>query len=843
MKRKNAGRWKLIFLLAGFMFEFVGTSNAEILINNFAQKIKSVGSYSKFSKIKYSAEKELLKIDYEKESKGDCGIYFPVNLDWTNATQMKIFTKGTPGKILQVTLVDAGNHHFIYDILYPNSEWNMVEIGMEEFRLNPYFQPKEAVDKYDKPRLNLIRQIQLSPTQSGKGTFYVNKFQIVGADAKKSLTQSNQTKQGAFIFLNPRIEYPYLEKFYSASSPIKLGDESQVTVGVWESYSSLNATIYLFTDGTSLYLSAAVQEVSPRYNNKRGGDIWNGDGIELFLGLSREITKTYSSNDFQIGFSPGAPGLEPSAWIFNKNRPLTGANVAAVRTGDGYSLKASIPLKELNRSALEDRQIIFFDVAVDKAGKDGNRVMQLTWHGNGRGHLDPRQWYYAIVGSDRTGAQDQLSEFLKQEKKEKQRAQVTIQGAKILHVINPGVYGINAFPAKDTPAGWMNYSEEAVAVYKQARLSMLRFPGGDWGDEHKLEPSHLKYFMGLCNKLKADPMIQVKLHDSSPQEAAALVKYCKDQNYNIKYWAIGNEPNFYETQHFRGKPYRAKDYIRDFKEFSKAMKKVDPKILLCGPELSAYEFKGEQPSFPLDENQISWMDEFLANCGNAVDIVTFHHYPVGGVNRVADWKADTLLKTTDRWEPLLGGLRAKMKKYLGRELPIGITEINSDWSGLYNGEATADTFTNVIWWTETLGELIKYNVDYVDFFGLYDTGAYGIVTADLMKFPAFFTFEFFKDFGDQFLNVGNDNNDLKVYASFNGKDKYNVIFVNKLTEMDIRANIRFFDLKKKFKKIRVHQYFEHDYLNNQGLSTSELKYSDELEYVFPRYSITQFVLE
>jgi alpha-L-arabinofuranosidase len=103
-------------------------------------------------------------------------------------------------------------------------------------------------------------------------------------------------------------------------------------------------------------------------------------------------------------------------------------------------------------------------------------------------------------------------------------------------------------------------------------------------------------FLQLCEAVGTDPQITVNVGSGSPQEAAEWVEYCngpKDskwgavraqnghsQPYGVKYWFIGNEIfGLHEVGN-----QNPNTYVKTVKDFSTAMRKIDPaiKIIGCG---------------------------------------------------------------------------------------------------------------------------------------------------------------------------------------------------------------------------------------------------------------------
>ena len=86
---------------------------------------------------------------------------------------------------------------------------------------------------------------------------------------------------------------------------------------------------------------------------------------------------------------------------------------------------------------------------------------------------------------------------------------------------------------------------EVSPQYLASGITLIRFPGGNWGDENDIAYWQLDLFMAPAGQIKAEPLICVRLPGSTLQKAVALMYYAKQQGYNIRYWSIGNEPNLY----------------------------------------------------------------------------------------------------------------------------------------------------------------------------------------------------------------------------------------------------------------------------------------------------------
>jgi len=161
---------------------------------------------------------------------------------------------------------------------------------------------------------------------------------------------------------------------------------------------------------------------------------------------------------------------------------------------------------------------------------------------------------------------------------------------------------------------------EIVAMLKEAKLPILRWPGGNfvsaynwtdgvgavearptapnpvWGGTFESNWFGTDEFIAFCRQVGCEPMICVNAGDGTPEEAAGWVEYCNGpadtpmgslravnghpEPYGVKYWEIGNE---IFGRHQVGWTTPAGNVDR-FLRFSEAMKAADPtiRLLACG---------------------------------------------------------------------------------------------------------------------------------------------------------------------------------------------------------------------------------------------------------------------
>lgn len=145
-------------------------------------------------------------------------------------------------------------------------------------------------------------------------------------------------------------------------------------------------------DERNLYLQIQVHDPTPMRNGKQGGELWNGDGVELFIGWEdTEHTGPLLFTDRQVLLSAGRPPDGKASYV---NHAPTQVSCPVVVTpgvdGHGYLLEAAIPFAALGFTPQEGRSIRF-DLAIDDGNGDG-RQRQLMWSGAGRNSADRTDW-------------------------------------------------------------------------------------------------------------------------------------------------------------------------------------------------------------------------------------------------------------------------------------------------------------------------------------------------------------------------------------------------------------------------------------------------------------------
>ncbi|MDW8102045.1 MAG: hypothetical protein RMK30_04115 [Anaerolineae bacterium] len=331
--------------------------------------------------------------------------------------------------------------------------------------------------------------------------------------------------------------------------------------------------------------------------------------------------------------------------------------------------------------------------------------------------------------------------------------------------ISPYVYGTNYGP-------WMVVPFELMDEAEEARITFLRFPGGNWGDQNDLMPYQIDQFIGLARRLGAEPSISVRLRGGSVKKAKELIYYTNvEKGYNVRFWSIGNEPSLYPD-------YNTERYNAEWRTYALALKEVDPNILLIGPDI--HQYTGNPDTDPKDSAGKDWMEEFLRANGDLVDIVSIHRYPFPRDKISPPATVAELRENSREWDEIIPKLREKIRQITGRDLPVAVTEVNSHWSKAVGGEATPDSFYNAIWWADVLGRLIRQQVYIVAHFCLQTpsgSGGWGLLESREVR-PTYYVYRMYRHFGEKLVLSSSDSPEVSVYASIRSDGSLALMLVN-----------------------------------------------------------------
>jgi hypothetical protein len=157
-------------------------------------------------------------------------------------------------------------------------------------------------------------------------------------------------------------------------------DESRRSLGAQNR--GTQATFDLAWDDTNLYVYSHVKDSTPMINTRSGFDIWNGDGMEIFIaGAAVGQEGPMRSKDSQIIIS----GQTGEAHFYRNGtslpvQPVVESKVTLDPDGQGYTIEAAIPLEGIFIEDPQAGRVIGFDIGIDD-GEASGRAAQYLWSG------------------------------------------------------------------------------------------------------------------------------------------------------------------------------------------------------------------------------------------------------------------------------------------------------------------------------------------------------------------------------------------------------------------------------------------------------------------------------
>jgi hypothetical protein len=339
-----------------------------------------------------------------------------------------------------------------------------------------------------------------------------------------------------------------------------------------------------------------------------------------------------------------------------------------------------------------------------------------------------------------------------------------------LGTISPYLFGSNYGP-------WTAVPFDMLQSAFDSGITILRFPAGSWGDQNDIQPYQIDTFMGILQKVGAAALINVRLENGTPGKAVQLVQYVNIQKkYNASYWAIGNEPTLYNADLYTN--YDTAQFNKDWRAIAQGMKAVDPSIKLVGPELR--QITDQESLNPKDSAGRDWMTEFLKANGDLVDIVSFHRYPFPLSNAAPPATIADLHQNVGQWDKIIIYLRGLIRQTTGLDLPIAVTEFNSHYNKVTNGEATPDSHYNAIWLADVLGRLMRNDAFMANQWLLAshgDQGGWGLIGYGELR-PSYYVYQLYRKFGSEQVYASSDDPDLDIYAARRPDGTLTLVIIN-----------------------------------------------------------------
>jgi Glycosyl hydrolases family 39 len=318
---------------------------------------------------------------------------------------------------------------------------------------------------------------------------------------------------------------------------------------------------------------------------------------------------------------------------------------------------------------------------------------------------------------------------------------------------------------------WTELGVNNLEPARNGGITFLRWPGGNWGDQNDVQTYQIDNYIIQAHMMGAEPSIVVRLPGSSPEQAAEIVRYTNiEKKYGVKYWSIGNEPSLYKN-------YSIEKYNQDWRAFAIAMKAVDPTIKLYGPDI--HQFRGGSTIDPREGISRELLIAFLKENGDLVDIVAVHSYPFPTCLNCGNPSIEQLRDNTPEWDNIFLNLRGIVKENTGKDLPVAMTEFNSNFTNASGSETSPDGFYNAIWLADVLGRMIRQRPEIIAYWLLKNNDSgYGLMTSFNLR-PTYYIYQLYKQFGNHLLKANSPEQYVSLFAARRDDGTITAIFVNR----------------------------------------------------------------
>ncbi len=321
-------------------------------------------------------------------------------------------------------------------------------------------------------------------------------------------------------------------------------------------------------------------------------------------------------------------------------------------------------------------------------------------------------------------------------------------------------FGLNYWSWVDA---WGNNVAGTSDAISELSPQLIRIGGhnNDVNDPEPFDNDELDEAIEYIQSMGAEPLVQVPVladvngDTPTPETAAEMVTYLNITNgYNIKYFSIGNEPDLYGDQGDMPSDYTVDMFSETYLAFANAMKALDPDILLVGPDLSWKYQSGSN----------DWLTPFLDTCGEMVDIVAIHRYPIDP----AQTTMDRALGDADAFRTVIGKVRDKMAATSMADAPLAVTEANITWDGdpaTSTMEASPGTFFAGLWAADTIGVAFEERLYSYMFWSISEGWTLGILDGTSPR-PIYHMIKMYTDhFGMNTVETTVDAEGFSAYAS------------------------------------------------------------------------------
>lgn len=402
-----------------------------------------------------------------------------------------------------------------------------------------------------------------------------------------------------------------------------------------------------------------------------------------------------------------------------------------------------------------------------------------------------------------------------------------------LAIVPKLIYGNNA-------VGWQERSDNRptrVRHYRNANLSILRFPGGNWSNDYFWDapfradlpddigimnegdpvpaqgalPSDDGWMMtpenyyALLDSVGAEGIISINYSyarygtsedpvQRAAEYAAGWVHHANiEHGMNIRYWEVGNE-NFGEWQTGYNVPGKGvitgEEYGRDFCVFADAMRAVDPTIYVGAVAV-------EQPT-NWNDNYDNWNDRMFPEIGDCADFLSVHVY--FGPHEIQADHPRRVIGAVNEVDRIAEYVRNQWRRRTGNEpIPLAMTEYNM-WDDYWHEiddpcDPNVNCYytvghLNTLVFSLAFGKMIKNKFALANGWdlknawdggrdhGMFASAGEPGVAEDTPHGPFYTYYYFTRTFGDVMVEATSSRRDISVFASKFSSGEAGIVLVN-----------------------------------------------------------------
>ncbi len=302
-------------------------------------------------------------------------------------------------------------------------------------------------------------------------------------------------------------------------------------------------------------------------------------------------------------------------------------------------------------------------------------------------------------------------------------------------------------------------------------------------------------------------------HDNYASFCAELVNILNQrQQRQIIYWEPINELE---------KRYEQADKIDElwqiYNKAAIAMKAQDPSIKVGGPALTW--------------DNAPMLAQFLQNCGDNVDFISWHRYGTGN----PELSTEELMSRTSNYKQQVRKFRSVAAKHLpDRQIPLFLSEYNINYSWK-SGENRQNTYIGAVWFASVLKHLAESGIEMAASWHLKD-GIYGMIDPRNNLRPAATVFAW----GNKYLTgtvmkTDSDRSEVESLAVEQKDGRRSILLINK-SSSPVKVNLQISPTTFSFQQVEAFSLGE----NGTNNITEANSIIDSRSIDLPSYSLVLF---